>query len=45
MTAGVGNYVTQDPPHLGNFVIAHTAVSRVGPAHNRGRLRLWLGVA
>ncbi|HKO85762.1 MAG TPA: hypothetical protein VJ140_14665, partial [Actinomycetota bacterium] len=24
MTAGVGNYVTQNPPYLGNFVIAHT---------------------
>ncbi len=22
MTAGVGNYVTQNPPHLGNFMIA-----------------------
>ena len=26
MTAGVGNYVTLNPPHLGNFVIAHTTV-------------------
>lgn len=24
VTARVGNYVTLNPPHLGNFVIAHT---------------------
>ncbi|KPI17721.1 hypothetical protein OV450_8014 [Actinobacteria bacterium OV450] len=37
VTAGVGNYVTRNPPHLGNFVIAHTAFT--DPDHLMRRLR------
>jgi len=30
VTAGVGGYVTQNPPHLGNFVIAHIRSTSYG---------------
>lgn len=42
VTAGVGNYVTRNPPHLGNFVIAHIGPYKdFGPEQEQQALKLF----